>query len=295
MENTGMLENREVEKLGEAVIDEGYLSRKPAWVGGQISPNDATFLSGLVQTLQPRKVVEIGVASGWSSSILLRSLESRSLSYSVVGVDLCPDYYLDKTMRTGSVVEIMTPNLVGNYQLLTGNLAFEVMAEVGQADFAFIDAHHMHPWATFDLIAVTPFMKKGAWVALHDINLCRLERHKHMNRGPFYLYYLWPDTKLNSTQEPSMIGAIKFNKDPKEYLSAIFEILCTPWEVPIERATVERLGEYIGVHFGKEWAHRFSSICEIANVRPTAVPQAPSAPTSQLVQRKKWWRFSQRR
>ena len=104
-------------------------------------------------------------------------------------------------------------------QLHTGKIALDAMADVGRAEFAFIDAHHFHPWAALDFLAVLPFMEKGRWVAFHDINLCTFERHKHTNRGPFYMFHMWQDTKLQSTQNPSMIGAVMLERNNDIHLA----------------------------------------------------------------------------
>lgn len=264
----GVLNSSQLEVVGGRLINRDYIDRRPPWVGGQISHHDSIFLSGLVQTLRPSKCVEIGVASGWSSSILLASLRRvREKDFHLFGVDLFENYYLDKSRLTGSVVDTLEPDLRNRFSLLTGRYAFEAMSDVGKIDFAFIDAHHMHPWASLDLISVLPFLDQESWVALHDLNLCRLERHKHKNRGPFYLYYLWPDSKINSTQEPTMIGAIQLCVKPAEYMPLILEILCTPWEVKIDNGVIEGLASFIEVHFGDEVRQKFVQICDGANGR----------------------------
>lgn len=255
-----------LEMQGSRLIGEGYLARKPQWTQGEISPRDSSFLSGLVQNLAPRRSVEIGVASGWSSSVLLTSLhEARGKDFHLSAVDLSENFYLDNSIPTGAVVSQMEPGLRDNYSLFTGKYAFEAMQEIGEVDFGFIDAHHMHPWPTLDLIALLPFIRQGTWVAMHDLNLCRYERHNHSNRGPFYLYYMWPDAKICSSERPSMIGAVRMDSNPADYLPFILEILCTSWEVKVEPGALGRLLDFIGEQFGFEWYKKFSAVCHSEN------------------------------
>lgn len=247
-----------LETKGLEVVGADFLGTRPAWAQGTISDYDSRFLAGLVNFANPRKVVEIGVASGWSSAVLLKTLDTVGPDARLTGIDLSPTYYLDSSIPTGRAVQDLVPELAERYRLLTGRLAFDVMSEVGKVEFAFIDGHHMHPWATLDLLSVLPFIERGRWVALHDLNLCTFERHRHKNRAPFYLFYMWPDRKLHSTQQPTMIGALLIERSPADYLPTLLEILYTPWEVEVDGDIQSRLASFIGSHFGDAWAAKFS-------------------------------------
>jgi len=248
----------ELESCGVDAIGGDFLSRKPDWVQGNISEYDSRFLSGLALFVKARRVVEIGVASGWSSAVLLNALSHADNPATVTGIDLFPNYYVDTSIPTGRAVYEVVPELASNYRLLTGRMAFDAMSDVGKVDFAFIDGHHMHPWATLDMLSVLPFIERGRWVALHDLNLCTFERHQHKHRGPFYLFYMWPDQKLHSTQQPTMIGAVLIERPPADYLPILLEILYTPWEVDVDEAALSRLTEYLADQFGKSWSDKFS-------------------------------------
>lgn len=261
-------ESRDLEAVGSKLIDASFHERKPAWVGGQISTKDSDFLSGLVQWDRPQNCVEIGVASGWSSAVLLTTLEKvHGDKFTMSGIDLFEEYYLDKSIPTGNAVREVTPQLANRYRLLTGRYAFEEMSTIGAIDFAFIDAQHMHPWATLDMIAVLPYLQADRWIALHDLNLCRFERHKHMNRGPFYLFNFWPDQKINSTQEPSMIGAVRLQRKAADYLPVLLETLWTPWEIPVDATVRAGLRQFISTHFGQMWADKFHEVFEAESAR----------------------------
>lgn len=259
-----------IEALGNQLCPAEFLARCPEWVGGNISQYDSRFLAGLANLGDVKSVAEIGVASGWSSAVLLKALDTLPGNRKVTGIDLSEHFYLDKNIPTGRAVEEVVPERLESYDLKTGRLAFDVMDEVGAIDFAFIDGHHMHPWATLDMLSLLPHISRQCWVAMHDLNLCTIERHKHMNRGPFYLFYMWPDHKLHSTQEPTMIGAVLLEREPQDYLPLLLELLYTPWEVNVDDATLDRLAGYIGRHFGDEWGLSFSSVFNDKRIRPGA-------------------------
>lgn len=247
-----------IESRGDDVIGKSFGELRPEWAGGTISDYDSRFLAGLAHFANASKIVEIGVASGWSSAVLLKALGTLGGERKVTGIDLSPSFYLDKSIPTGHAVDETVPELLPNYRLLTGRLAFDAMADVGSVDFAFIDGHHMHPWATLDMISILPFIERGRWVAMHDLNLCTFERHRHMNRAPFYLFYMWPDQKLHSSQVPTMIGAVQLERNPADYLPYLLEILYTPWEVNVDEDTLVRLASFISHHFGGSWGDKFA-------------------------------------
>ena len=260
-----------IEQRGDAGMGSGFTEKRPSWAGGTISDYDSRFLAGLVSFANARNVIEIGVASGWSSAVLLKTLSGLDGERKVTGIDLSPQYYLDTTIATGRAVEEVVPECISNYRLLTGRLAFDAMNEVGPVDFAFIDGHHMHPWATLDMLSVLPHIPRERWVALHDLSLCTFERHRHMNRAPFYLFHMWPDRKLHSTQVPTMIGAVLLEREPRDYLPVLLEILYTPWEVEVDEPTLAGLATYIGKHFGGSWSDKFArafSDCRSRFIKP---------------------------
>src|SRR5690348_14617981 len=93
-----------IENRGVAAIGEDFHSRIPSWASGNISAHDDRFLAGLASYASPRKMVEIGVASGWSSTVLLKALNGAGGNSKVVGIDLSRTYYLDPSIPTGRVV-----------------------------------------------------------------------------------------------------------------------------------------------------------------------------------------------
>lgn len=253
-------------------LNQSLAEKRYSWIQGAISEDDARFLSGLLSCIKPRSIVEIGVASGWSSTVILNTLSQLNGQRGhkdpwLTGVDLSADYYVDKSIRTGAAVEQIVPELMPHYRLLTGRYSFQAMPEVGKVDFAFIDAHHAHPWAALDLIAVLPFLKPGAWVALHDINLCTFPRHEHRNRAPFYLYYLWKGAKVHSSPKIPMIGAIKLPETPLDCFEDILEVLVTPWELAIPEKHLELWVDFVRRYCGAERAETFRTCCLSANLK----------------------------
>jgi predicted O-methyltransferase YrrM len=255
-----------LDAVGARVVRELW-SRQPAWAVASISEADAAFFAGLVIELRPTKLVEVGVASGWGSCVLLHALAAAPVEgCELYGVDIAERFFYDAAYETGQCVRDVMPECLPRYHLATGATLGECVPKIGDGiDFAFVDAHHMHPWATLDLLAIMPFLKPGCWVAMHDLSLSLKEDQEHRNRGPKYLFEGWDDDKVHSTQEPTMAGAIRIPDDPVQSLPLLLDIIYTPWELAVDSKASDAVCGLIGGAYGPEWGARFRRAVEVGN------------------------------
>jgi len=261
-----------VDRIGAPIAGDLW-RRQPRWAVASISDVDAAFVAGLVKQLRTRKVIEIGVASGWGSCVILAALEAAGVDDAELhGIDIAQRFFYDAAYETGQCVREAMPRWLDRYHLTTGFTAGECVRNVGAGiDFAFIDAHHMHPWATLDLLATMPFLEAGSWVALHDLNLSRKEDQEHRNRGPKYLFEGWDGDRLHSVQQPTMVGAIRMPEDAAGALPVLLDILYTPWELPVESRASEAVCAIVEGSYGPEWGSRFRRAVEIGNYHVSKV------------------------
>ena len=265
----------QIDALGASLARELW-AKQPAWAVASISEADAAFLAGLVIATRPRKLVEVGVASGWGSCVLFAALRAAGLDASEIhGVDIAERFFYDAAYATGQCVRDVLPAELPRYRLLTGVTMGECAPTIGAGvDLAFIDAHHMHPWATLDLLAMMPFVTPGSWIAMHDLNLSRKEDQEHRNRGPKYLFEGWDGDKAHSIQEPTMAGAIRLSDDPAANLPLLLDILYTPWELTVDRSASEAVCAIVEAAYGKSWSARFRRAVEVGNYHVSKVNSA---------------------
>lgn len=251
--------------LGKAGSDKIF-SIMPAWVSHCISKFDGAFLAGLVLTEKPKKIIELGVASGLSTVIMLNALtEAKITDFSYYGVDIAERCFYDQNYATGQVIFELIPRPIVTPTLLLGKVAADVVNDIGAGiDFAFVDAHHGHPWVTLDVLTLLAFLKPNSWVALHDISLS-LKSVDHANRGPKYLFDSWPDLKIYSAEAPSMIGAVWIGNSTEKYLTYLLDLLYTPWELCIEQHFLDSIIEIISANYGVTWAEKFGRAMELGN------------------------------
>jgi hypothetical protein len=222
--------------LHNQIPQEVALGKIPEWVTGHISLTDTRFLHNMILREKPDKVLEVGVASGYSTSVLLRALSCQH-SHQAIGtawlhsVDLLPHCYFAPERATGSAVHEIVPVLANRVSFHFGETAVAARNFGEVFPLAFVDGNHQNPWPVFDLLAIWPAMKAGSWVILHDIFLPVLEQGCQSN-GPGLLFTLWPGEKLlqSPNHETRNVGAIRLPENQADALSALALLLKFAWE-----------------------------------------------------------------
>lgn len=199
---------------------------------GAVSRYDAYFLCELISESRPAKCFEVGVASGMSTTFILKALEKIGQQRALVSVDISRQYYADRTKQVGYVVDAAIPNLGCKYQLHFNHWSAdaEKFGSEEKFDFVFIDAHHSHPWATLDTMLVLPFVKPGSWIAIHDIALKDIPRFATQT-GPFHIYEAFAAPKKKSQFENQNIGAFQVTEPHRDYEDELLASLAQEWTV----------------------------------------------------------------
>lgn len=213
---------------------------------GAVSRYDALFLCDLIEANRPRKCFEVGVASGMSTTFLLKALAKVGPETELVSVDISRQYYADRTKQVGYVVDEAIPELGCQYGLHFNHWSAdaEEFAVDGKFDFVFIDAHHSHPWATLDTMLILPFVNQDGWIACHDIALHETPRFKR-ETGPFHVYESFPAPKKKSQFENQNIGAFQLTGCYRQYEEHLLASLSQAWTVSgvIKQSFYDRIFE----------------------------------------------------
>lgn len=168
---------------------------RPQSVVGGISVEESYFLYNIIKTFNPKNIVEIGVASGWSSSIILKAVNELMLSnpnadYQFRGIDTDTKCYYDRSLEIGYAIDEVLPVEAYKGQILSrsnGVFAMEDECVPREVDLIFIDANHKHPYPAIDLLVSLPFLKDNGVVVLHDTNL-PLINQDFPSHGAKYLF-----------------------------------------------------------------------------------------------------------
>ncbi len=210
---------------------------------GAIGTSDYLFLTAVASILAPVRAVEIGTSSGFSSAILAAALHRRHPQIRgplVDTIDFHSRYLVDQTKPIGFEIPELLPQLPDVVRVHTSRDS-DFVRELARRDelaFVFIDADHQHPWPVLDLLRVAPFVRKGGWILLHDIQLGAMgvsarEKGEPLGHGaPFgaeWLFERWPFPKITGGN----IGAVQLPLNKTEIVPTAVRLMALPFEMDI--------------------------------------------------------------
>lgn len=216
--------------------------------GGQITAGDALFVAAMMERVRPNRMIEIGVASGYSSAFIIFYAERIGLLGSGIflySYDLfrqTPDGH-----ETGSFFQKHYSQYLQSWSLSCEVTAADLLAGRALAPdisdgavLAFIDGGHNHPWPTVDVYWLSKICKPGTWVVMQDIQM--MERwiadcirfnviSPRPIRGVNLAFALWPGAKIVGHDLCYNCGAIQLFGESEELHTFVESSLVYPFEV----------------------------------------------------------------
>lgn len=140
---------------------------------GAIDGYDLRFIAAMIESVEPVQLVEIGCASGLSTAALASMLNQLGPAR-ILSFDLADRFYADPTRAVGFLLDGAPAHERVDVSVKTGCTSLDVADHLdGPADFAFVDAAHKHPWPLIDTLALLPFLRSGAPLLHHDLQMYR--------------------------------------------------------------------------------------------------------------------------
>jgi len=220
------------------------------------------YINGLVRYFKPNNILELGVAYGCGSIVILNAISDfpESMLYSV---DILRTFRGDQIIGFVAIEKFPESK---QWNLFTGKDPSEIINSFEsnlKFDFVIIDTMHFHPVETLNFLSVFPFLTEDAIVVIQDIGLHAMCLNtNNAGRLPYQPYCDFPRTTLapkllfdtivadkhilpiQSYSEKditewniiySNIGALQITKDTKKYLSNVFSMLEFPWGIIPEK------------------------------------------------------------
>ncbi|GBR76462.1 hypothetical protein NO2_1004 [Candidatus Termititenax persephonae] len=208
--------------------------------------------------------MELGVAAGGSSVLMLNALKDFSAAR-LYSHDYCLGYYRNPKLKSGYFVD-QYAELKKQWTLYTGGLVCRFLDQIGgDIDFCLIDTMHLNPGEILDFLMILPYLKNGAMVVFHDINM-------HASANLRLWWRITNNTLLSAisgkkfipggffqgnkelAQFPN-IGAVEISANTHENLFEIFNLLTIYW--PYLPSKIDEAEIY--VHFRKYYAEFYLS------------------------------------
>ena len=208
---------------------------------GGIGSRDYFFLTCLVSILAPRRAIEIGTLTGFSTAIIAAAIYHQHGERNTIAVETIDSHThcsIDQSRPIGFEIPELIPDLVSTVRLHTGRES-DVIREIaapGEFGLAFIDADHRHPWPLLDVLRLAPCLQPRSWILLHDIQLGTYgESERAAGRpleagtpfGAEWLFERWPFRKIRSFH----IGAIELPARIDGLIPFALKLMSQPWEI----------------------------------------------------------------
>ncbi|WP_298501400.1 class I SAM-dependent methyltransferase [uncultured Methanobrevibacter sp.] len=237
-------------------------------VNVEMTEEEIWFLKHFIKTYHPKKIVEVGIASGGNTVNLLKWRDEDAELFSV---DVAKYMYKDKSKLSGYMAKDLGP--VENWKLYGGYDYIDVYKEIGNdIDCIIIDTTHIMPGECLTFLAALPQLKEGCIVILHDIhfNCMRLRgaRYSNIDTAKFSSGILYSSVRSNmkwtlSTYPMSNIGAFIIDNSTKDNIKDLFHALCTSWyKYPFE-VDFAKYKEFIAGNYSEDCSKLFNSCVDL--------------------------------
>lgn len=216
--------------------------------GGPITAGDGLFIASFMQQNRPDFMIEIGVASGFSSAFILDAARELDLLHDnrpfLYSFDLMAEHGVER-QKTGSFLFESYPEFVHHYKLTTGVTSVRLIEDISilptstGTGMAFVDAGHRHPWPSVDLAVLDEILPENTWVLMQDYMM--MERWLadgivHGNdiqdvvRGVTTAVSNWPGDKILGTGLSYNMAAVKTGISPHDKSKFLRSIERYPYE-----------------------------------------------------------------
>ena len=234
----------------------------------EMTKDERKFLNGLVRKYKPKKIVEIGVSGGGSSALILNAVKDIPEA-KVYSIDRYDYWYKDRSKKSGWIVKEKFPELVDKWKMYVGNTAEFIETIGNNIDFAFIDTMHITPGEMLNWLEVLPFLKEEAIVAFHDTYI-------------MYASYPYPKGISNYSNNQLLcyirgqlilptygdkvfsrnIGALKLEKNQKQYYKQYFLALGTQWKYKPDDKDLEIMRGHFKKYYGDKLVEIYDDAVE---------------------------------
>ncbi len=165
----------------EAVANEFFRRKYEGVFGGQITAGDGISIMAFMAALRPTSMIEIGVASGYSSAFILycaKKFQLLSDNPFLYSFDIVKE--TASGAKTGAFAFKEYPELVGHWELRTEVTSLDLIRTPDNylpervrngRTIAFIDGGHNHPWPLADIVALRRVLPAGSWLVLQDAQM----------------------------------------------------------------------------------------------------------------------------
>ena len=237
-----------------------------------MSSNQYHLINGIIRKHKPKNCLEVGVAHGGSSILILNAIKDIKDSR-LVSLDLNSRLYINNKYLTGYRVNKYFPELTDKWSLFTGEQPHIFLQKLNiKYDLVFLDTAHISPGEILNLIELLPFLKQNAIIILHDIIWHFIkengtEKIQSVSSPQLLLMSVLHGDKLLIKNEEKIdnMGAIFLYSNQKAYYLDYFLLLLSFWEYMPTEKQLNEIRIFIKKYYQNELFLKLFDIAVIKN------------------------------
>lgn len=209
----------------------------------EMSEKEHGFICGLIRDHRPQKVLEVGVAGGGTTAVIMDCLNEFCPEAKMYSVDIREECYKREGKKTGFQLDAVRDHLpnIDNHKFMLGKELPCFIEQIGSGiDFLILDTVHAMPGEFLDFICALPFLKDGAIVVLHDVSeQCRVNKpHGYCTR--LLLCSVTAEKYYNLDEADDIrgffnIAAFRVDKSTRDEIENVILALSVTWRyIPAE-------------------------------------------------------------
>ncbi len=240
-----------------------------------MSDFDLSFLCGAIKKFRPKKIVEVGVAAGGTTAVIINCVKLLNYGCEMYSVDRSSRYYYDISKRTGFIAEQLIAEKFTDFvkhRFLLGNTVAASLDEIGgEIDFVILDTMHSLPGELLDFIPLYPFLNKKAVLVFHDVGQSQLGIH-NINGAPYEYASLVTFSTLTGKKYVasdkkniagiSNIGAIQLDESTPNSIENTFFSLFINWNYIPDKQSLEEYRQRIAKEYNEIYSKMFERAIE---------------------------------
>lgn len=243
----------------------------------EMSRDDHGFLSGIIKMIKPRKILEVGVAEGGTTAVIVKSLEMLGLECEMYSVDINEELYKNNNCDTGYIFKKQEkPSKIKHEFLFGRTIAGQIENFVGGGiDLAILDTTHQIPGEILDFLSVLPFMAENGTVVLHDINLNYFNgmskedsrvKVSHKCIATKIVFATVVAEKYCNYDMMSNIGAFKINEDTYKYSLNLFMALSLTWSYKMDENLINEYRNLLAQYYSGQCMEVYDTYVNMNNL-----------------------------
>ncbi|MCH5240206.1 MAG: class I SAM-dependent methyltransferase [Muribaculaceae bacterium] len=227
-----------------------------------MSREEHGFISRIVKDLQPKKILEVGVAYGGTTALLIKSLEMAGIEGEIFSVDLNSKF---RGKKIGCMLKNINIPTNIKHSLTTGKLLKDCIEEIGEGiDLVVLDTSHNIPGEILEFLTVLPYMSKDGIVVLHDVHLSNLKAAIKKQAGrslrkicPKVLFSTVSGEKFYNLEDEkglylSNIAAFKINDSTFSKIEDLFFSISHTWYDDWSKEVLDSYREYLSKYYSPQ-------------------------------------------